>query len=149
MKLQTLIKIICAVLGVVGIIFLFTIVGAGDETIKMAAAEGDYSHVSPMVELARIVLIATLAITLLFSLRTLFSDKKKLKKSLISIGLFGLVVLAGFLMSEGVETPLKDGEVLSATGSRWVETGLRVFYLLAIAAIVSMAWSGARRIFKR
>ena len=43
---------------------------------------------------------------------------------------------------------MKDGEVLSANGSRWVGTGLRMFYILATLAILSMVLSGAKKILK-
>jgi hypothetical protein len=43
---------------------------------------------------------------------------------------------------------MKDGEVLSAAGSRWVGTGLRTFYILAVGAIGAMIFSGVKRFFK-
>ena len=82
MNIQNIIKIISAVLGVLGIIFLFRVMGTGDEEIKMAAMEGDYSTVSPIVSLAQIILVITVVVTLVFSLLNLATDGKKLKKSL-------------------------------------------------------------------
>ena len=72
----------------------------------------------------------------------------KLKKAGISVAAFAAVVLLSFLLSEGVETPMKDGEVLSAAGSRWVGAGLRTFYILAVVAIGAMLYSGVKRFFK-
>jgi hypothetical protein len=43
---------------------------------------------------------------------------------------------------------MKDGEMLSASGSRWVGTGLRTFYILAVVAIGTMVFSGVKRFFK-
>ena len=43
MNFQKIVKIVTAVLGVLGVVFLFRIIGAGDEEIKMAASMGDYS----------------------------------------------------------------------------------------------------------
>lgn len=149
MKIQNIIKIVSAIIGVLAAFFLLRIIGTGDDDIKMAATMGDFGAVSPLVELARIVLIITIAVTLLFSLRGLFSDTAKLKKAGISIGLFVLVILISYLLSDGVETPLKDGEVLSASGSRWVGTGIRTFYILSVIAIGLMVLSGASKIFKR
>ena len=54
-----------------------------------------------------------------------------------------------FALSNGVETPMKDGEVLSASGSRWVGAGLRMFYILAALAVLSMIFSGARKILNK
>jgi hypothetical protein len=43
---------------------------------------------------------------------------------------------------------MKDGEMLSASGSKWVGTGLYTFYFLAIIAIGTMIVTGAKKIFK-
>jgi hypothetical protein len=149
MKIQNIIKIISAVIGVLAAFFLLRIIGTGDDDIKMAATMGDFGAVSPLVELARIVLVLTLAITLIFTLRGLFSDLAKLKKAGIAIGLFLAVVFLSYALSDGVETPLKDGEMLSASGSKWVGTGIRTFYILAVLAIGLMLVSGARKIFNK
>ena len=149
MNIQTIVKIISAVFGLLGAIFLFRIIGVGDEEIKMAASMGDFGTVSPLVSLAIAILSITVIVTLLFSLLSLASSPEKLKKSLIFIGCFLVVTGIAYATSTGVETPMKDGEMLSASGSRWVETGLRMFYILATLAVLSMVFSGAKKILKR
>ncbi|MGB1113190.1 MAG: hypothetical protein ACPG14_00180 [Flavobacteriaceae bacterium] len=149
MNVQTIVKIISAVFGLLGAVFLFRIIGTGDEEIKMAASMGDFGAVSPLVSLSIAILMITVVVTLLFSLLNLASSSQKLKKSLLFIGCFAVVLGIAFAASEGVETPLKDGEILSAAGSRWVGTGIRMFYILAILAILSMVVSGAKKILNR
>ena len=149
MNIQTIIKIISAVFGLLGAIFLFRIIGAGDEEIKMAASMGDFGTVTPLVSLAIAILSITVIVTVLFSLLSLASSPEKLKKSLVFIGCFLLITGIAYAISSGVETPMKDGEMLSASGSRWVETGLRMFYILATLAVLSMVFSGAKKILKR
>ena len=149
MKLQNIIKIISAIIGLLAAFFLLRIIGIGDDEIKMAATAGDFGAVSPLVELARIVLIITISVTLIFTLLGLFSDSAKLKKASISVGLFIGVIAISYLLSDGVETPLKDGEVLSANGARWVGTGIRTFYILALIAISLMLFSGVNKILKK
>ena len=149
MNLQTIVKIVSAVFGLLGVVFLFRIIGAGDEEIKMAASSGDFATVSPLVSLAIAILFITVMITLVFSILNLASSSKKLKKALIFIGCFIVVTIIAYFASDGVETPMKDGEVLSASGSRWVGTGLRMFYILATLAILSMILSGAKKILKK
>ena len=149
MNIQTIVKIISAVFGLLGAIFLFRIIGAGDEEIKMAASMGDFGTVSPLVSLAIAILSITVIVTVLFSLLSLASSPEKLKKSLVFIGCFLLVTGIAYALSSGVETPMKDGEMLSVSGSRWVETGLRMFYILATLAVLSMVFSGARKILNR
>jgi hypothetical protein len=149
MKLQNIVNIISALLGIVGVIFLLRIMGTGDEQIEIDATQGSYSLVTPIIELARIVLILTISVTLIFSLRGLFSNKEKLKKASISIGFFLLIIFISYMASSGVETPMKDGKILSESGSRWVGTGILVFYVLFILAIGLMFISGLRKMFKK
>ena len=149
MNIQTIVKIVSAVFGLLGVVFLFRIIGVGDEEIKMAASAGDFGSVTPLVSLAIAILLITVAVTIIFSLMNLASSSEKLKKSLIFIGCFLAVVGISFVLSTGVETPMKDGEVLSASGSRWVGAGLRMFYILAALAILSMIFSGARKFLNR
>jgi NADH:ubiquinone oxidoreductase subunit 6 (subunit J) len=135
-------------LGVIGLILQVIILNQGDDVIKLNALSGDYGVVSIMVTLALLILAITVVLTLVFSFGNLASDGKKLKKALISIGAFVAVVLLAFLFSSGTETPLKDGDMLSASGSRWIETGLRTFYFLVFIAVGAMLYTGIVRLKK-
>ena len=149
MKLQNIVNIVSALLGIIGVIFLLRIMGTGDEQVEIDASQGNYSLVTPIIELARIVLFLTIFVTLIFSLRGLFSNKEKLKKASISIGFFLLIIFIAYMVSTGVETPMKDGKILSENGSRWVEAGILVFYILFIIAIGLMFLSGLRKMLKK
>ena len=149
MNIQTIVKIISAVFGLLGVVFLFRIIGVGDEEIKMAASIGDYGVVSPLVSVAIAILFVTIAVTVVFSLINLASSPQKLKKSLLFIVCFIVVIGLAFAISSGVETPLKDGEILSVSGSRWVEAGIRMFYILAILAIGSMMFFGVKKLINK
>jgi len=148
MNTQKIFKYTALVLGLIGLILQVVILNQGDDTIKLNALSGDYGVVSTMVTLALIVLAITVSLTLIFSITNLASDPKKLKKALLSIGAFGVVVLVAFLFSSGTETPLKDGDILSAAGSRWIETGLRTFYFLVFIAVGAMLYTGIIRLKK-
>ena len=113
MNVQKITKIVALVLGVLGLIFQVTILSKGDDAIEMDSFAGDFSSVSPMITLALVILAVVVLITVVSSLAALASNPAKLKKALISVAAFALVVLISFVFSEGVETPLKDGEVLS------------------------------------
>ena len=148
MDIQKITKYVVLALGVIGLVLQVIILRKGDDAIEMAGLAGDFSSVSPMIGLALLILIVTVLITLVSSFASLASNTAKLKKAGISIAAFAAVVLLSFLLSEGVETPMKDGEVLSAAGSRWVGAGLRTFYILAVVAIGAMLYSGVKRFFK-
>ena len=104
--------------------------------------EKGLNHIFPLP------LFLSVAATLIFSLKALFANTEKLKKAVIFIGIFLLIVGVAYISSSGVETPLKDGKFLSESGSRWVETGIRTFYILSISAILSMVLSGVKRLIK-
>ena len=149
MNIQKITTIVCASLGLLGVVFLFLIIGKGDDAIEMSAMQGDYGSVSYIILLAQFILLIAVSISLFFSIKNLASDKQNLKKSMMGIGAFLLVILIAFLFSSGVETPMKDGEVLSASGARWVETGIRTFYFLTAIAIGAMVFSSVKKLIKK
>ena len=148
MNFQLIIKVLSGILGLSGAICLFVIMGSGDEVIKENASQGDFSLVSPLILIAQITFILTVAATLIFSLRALFANTEKLKKALIFIGIFIFFIGVAYISSNGVETPLKDGDFLSESGSRWVETGIRTFYILSIIAVLCIILSSVKRLIK-
>jgi hypothetical protein len=81
-------------------------------------------------------------------LAQLFTHKDTLKKTLISLGVFILVIAISYALSEGTAVT-KDGvQIVSESGSKWVGTGLRTFYILAAIAIGSMIYSGVQKLIK-
>jgi hypothetical protein len=148
MNTQKIFTYLALAFGVIGLILQAVILSQGDDSIKMNALAGDYGIVSTMVFLAIIILIITVALTLVFSFSNLAADKSKLRKAMISVGAFIAIVLIAFLFSSGTETSLKDGDMLSASGSRWIETGLRTFYFLVFIAVGSMLYPSIARLKK-
>ncbi len=142
-------RIGCIALGVLGVIFLFLVFMTGDEEIKMAASVGEYGVITPIILLSQLTLLIAIVVTLTFSFKGLMADKAKLKSSMMSFLLFLGVFIIAFLLSNGVETPMRDGKVLSATGSKLVGTGIRVFYILSIVAVGLMVLSGRIRSLKK
>lgn len=149
MNLEKLTRIGCIALGVLGLIFLAIVFASGDDSIKMAAASGNYGVITPIILLSQITLFIAVIVTLVFSLRAIAKDKSKMKNALKSAGLFLIVVVIAFVFSSGVETPMRDGKVLSAMGSRLVGTGIRVFFILSIVAVGLMVFPGTKKIFKK
>ena len=150
MTFHKIIRIVAGILGLLGIIFLVTIISKGDDAIKAAAAGGDTSAVDPMAFVAYATLFVILLFVLLFVLQSLFTNTATLKKTLINVGAFVLLFLiAYFAFAQGVETPLRDGDVLSEGGSKLVGAGLYLFYFLIVIAAVLMVFSGAGKVLKR
>jgi len=149
MNLQKITNISVVLLAVLALIVLAVIIGQGDEYIEMSAMQGNFGAVSLMINLALLVLVVTVAMTLVFSVKNLVSEKSKMKKAGISIGSFLAVFVLAFVLSSGVETPLPDGGILSATQSKLVEAGIRTFYLLTIIAGGIMVYFSVSKYFKK
>jgi hypothetical protein len=149
MNLEKITRIGCIALGVLGLIFLAIVFISGDDSIEMAARSGNYVAITPIIVLSQIILFIAVAVTLTFSLRTIAKDKVKMMNAIKSAGLFLIVVIFAFVLSSGVETPMRDGKVLSAMGSKLVGTGIRVFFILSFIAIALMVFPGTKKIFKK
>ena len=149
MNLQKITNISVVLLAVLALIVLGVIIAQGDEYIEMSAMQGNFGAVSLMINLALLVLVVTVAMTLVFSVKNLVSEKSKMKKAGISIGSFLVVFVLAFVLSSGVETPLPDGGMLSATQSKLVEAGIRTFYLLTIIAGGIMVYFSVSKYFKK
>ena len=149
MNLQKITNISVVLLAVLALIVLGVIIAQGDEYIEMSAMQGNFGAVSVMINLALFVLLVTVLMTLVFSMKNLFSEKSKLKKAGISIGSFLFVFIVAFVLSSGIDTPMQDGKMLSALQSRFVEAGIRTFYLLTLIAGGIMAYFSVSKYFKK
>ena len=149
MNLQKITNISVVLLALLALIVLGVIIGQGDEYIEMSAMQGNFGAVSVMINLALFVLLVTVLMTLVFSMKNLFSEKSKLKKAGISIGSFLFVFIVAFVLSSGIETPMQDGKMLSALQSRFVEAGIRTFYLLTLIAGGIMVYFSVSKYFKK
>ncbi len=141
MALHKILKIVALLLGVAGVIFLAMIIAKGDEAV-VATGEG----VDGFLYIAYITFAITIAFVLFFVLKGVFAGN--IKNTLISVGAFLLIVIISYVLAEGNPMALQDGEMLSASGSKWVGAGLYAFYILAVVAVGSMAFSGIKKIAK-
>ena len=136
---STVSKILSLVSGLIGLIaiyFLVRIIMEGDDAVK-ESLDLQNSLVSPFVSFARIILIITAIIAIVFSLWNLVRQPKLLKKSLISLAaMAALLIIAYGLASDAAVTNasgmvIKDGEAGSV--SKWVSTG--IIYSMILGAI--------------
>jgi hypothetical protein len=142
-KIFNIIKII---FGVVGAILFIRILNAGDEAIE-ADASLQTSVLAPFMWVSYIILGVTVLAVLFFAIKALFTGN--IKKTLLSLGGFILVIVISYAVSSGTETAMRDGDILSANGSRWVSAGLVAFYILAALAVLAMFLSSVRKIITK
>lgn len=144
--MSKVINIIKIIFGIVGAILFVRILNAGDDAIEADAALQS-SVVAPFMWVSYIILGITVLMVLFFSVKALFTGD--VKKTLLSVGGFIVIIVVSYLVSSGTETALRDGDVLSASGSRWVSTGLTAFYILAALAVLAMLLSSVKKILTR
>ncbi len=161
MKISKILSYVILAVGAIGAVLLFLmgknfttlmdnygITEAKDlvkDTTSSAFAEAT-SLVSPMYNLTLVIFVIIIIATLIAVFTALAKNPAGLKKAGIGIVAFLVVIGIGFAMANGVETPMKDGEVLSASGSKWVGTGLYAFYFLAAIAVGLMLLSGVKKL---
>ena len=80
-----------------------------------------------------------------YSLKNVISDKAALRNTLKTLGAFlVLFLICYFVLARGEETPLRDGKMLSAAGSKLISAALFMFYSLILIASGSMLWFGIK-----
>jgi len=129
MGLHKVLRIVALLLAVGGIISLLMVLLNGQ-------------GLDAQMYIAYVTLALVVLLVLIFVIKGLAAGN--LKRTLASVGIFLLIVVIAYVMADGVETEMRDGEILSQSGSQWVGTGLNTFYILAVVAIGSMIYSGIK-----
>ena len=146
MDLQKLLKIVAIVIGVISIFFLGSILSTGNEAIKAGESSGT---VNVFMYVSYAVLLIAVLIVLTFTVLNLVSNTSGFKNTLIGIGAFVVLsLLCYFGFADGVEAPLKDGDMLSANRSKLIGAGLYLFYFLALIAGGIMLGFGIKKMVK-
>ncbi len=145
MTLHKILKYLALVIGVIGLILWGRVLMAGDDAIE-SSADVQASVVTPFLIVAYIIFAIVVLIVAFYVIKGLFTGD--IKKTLLSIGSFLLIVVVAYLVTSGTETVLNDGEVISASTNHWVGAGLVTFYILACIAILLMVVSGVRKLIK-
>ena len=146
MNSQKIITQVAAIVGVISIVFLGSIIGAGDEAVKAGEAS---TSVNTFMYIAYAVLAITLVLVVLFTLKNVFTNTSGLKNTLIGVGAFIVVLVIAYAVSGGDTMTYKYNGLVATSGeSTMVGAGLVAFYILIVVAAVAMMLGGARKMFK-
>ena len=142
-KISKILSLVSGFIGLIAIYFLVRIIMEGDDAVK-ESLELQNSLVSPFVSFAKVILIITAIIAVVFSLWNLVRQPKLLKKTLISLaGLAVLLLLASMLATAEATRNLsgniiKDGE--AGPTSKWVSTGIWYSMILGGIGLAFFLW---------
>ena len=134
MGLHKILKIVALILSLAGIVLWLMILTGGE------GVEG-------LIYVAYITLAIILAFVVFFVFKGIFQGD--IKKTMLSVGAFLLVVVIAYVMAEGVEAEMPNGKILSAGNSKWVGAGLYAFYILAFVAVGAMAMGSIKKLMSK
>ena len=134
MNSYKIIKYIALALSLLGVLFVIMIQ-------MLDVLQGiDYILIVSYLMMALIV-----SSVLFYTLKKVISDKDSLRSALKILGAFlVLFLICYFVLARGEETPLRDGKMLSAVGSKLISAALFMFYSLILIASGSMLWFGIK-----
>jgi len=90
---------------------------------------------------AYVIMALIVSSVLFYSVKNIVSDKESLRSTLKTVGIFlVLFLICYFVLARGEETPLRDGKMLSAAGSKLISAALFMFYSLIAIASGAMLW---------
>lgn len=147
MNIQKIIKIVALVIGLIAVFFLVRIITIGDEAI--AADVANQGILSAFITLALVVLAIAAIAAVVFSLVNIVSNPDKLKKTLLSVGVFVAILLVAFFMSSGEERILNDGSTLTEFQSQMIEGSIKAFYILIMLAAGLMLFFGVKKMLSK
>lgn len=140
-----IVKIVLAVLGLIGALLWFQL----PSTDVPASEAMESSSINFMFIITYILLAIAVFFSLVFSLLNLFSNPKSLKKSLMVIGGFLLVVAISYGLASGTDVSIEEmanrGIATSESTIKRIGMGLNVFFILTIIAVGAMLWGGLRK----
>jgi len=147
MNIQKIVKIVALVIGLIAVFFLVNIMTLGDEAIKADAA--NQGVLSGFATLAYVVLAIAAITAIVSSLVNLISQPEKLKKTVMSLGVFLIVLAVAWFASSGEERLLSDGTTLTSGQSQMIEAGIKAFYILILLAAGLMLFFGVKKMFSK
>jgi hypothetical protein len=127
-KISKIITYVITLLALIGIILLVRVLMAGEEAVENDVDVAN-KVVSPLVYFSQYLLYFAVGITLVLSLGGLFKNPESLKKTLLGLGVLGLLFLGAYSLSDSnivldnADIVLPGGEEGSST-NRFVGTGI-------------------------
>ena len=98
-----------------------------------------------MLIVAYLIMGLIVSSVVFYTLKNVIADKKAMKSTLKTLGAFLILFLiCYFVLARGEDTPLRDGKMLSAAGSKLISAALFMFYSLIAIASGAMLWFGIK-----
>lgn len=150
-KKSRILTFVIGIIGLIGFYFFIRIVMEGDDAINEdAGLQG--SILSPFISFSIFLLIATAAISVVFSMLNMAKHPEVLKRTLMGVAAMALllVVAYAFATDEAVTDAMgkiiKDGEAGSV--SKWVSTLINYSFILGAIGLGFFLYDFVRSLVK-
>ena len=147
--MNKIVKIVLAVIGVLAAIMWYQL-PSKDVPVSEAIDNGAMNF---MFVIMYLLLAIAIAASLLFTIKNYFSNPKSLKKTLMLVVGFLVVVAIAYALSDGadgtVEAMASRGVETTESTVKNIGTGLNVFFFLVIIAVANMAWGGFKKVMNK
>lgn len=140
-KLSKILSVVTGLIGLVAVFFLIRIIMEGDDVVK-ESVDIQNSLVSPYITFAVWVLAITAGLAIVFSIWNLIKHPQLLKRTLISLALFGVLLAVSYMLASDAAVTNVSGNVLedgeAGPVSKWVSTGIWYTMILGSIAILGI-----------
>ena len=138
-KISKIITYVVTLLALIGIILLVRVLMAGEEAVENDVNVAN-KVVSPLVYFSQYLLYFAIGVTLVLSLGGLFKNPESLKKTLLGLGVLGLLFVGAYSLSDSnivldnADIVLQGGEEGSSI-NRLVGTGIWFSVILGLIGL--------------
>ncbi len=147
--MHKIIKIVLIVVGLLGALLWFLLPSS-----DVPAAEASQNTAMNLMFVMTYVLLAIAIIaSLLFTLAKLISSPESLKKSLLTLAGFAVVVVIAYVFASGTDVDMaglaKNGIITTEGTVKAIGAGLNVFVIMTAVAIILMMVPGVKGLFSK
>jgi uncharacterized membrane protein len=143
--MQKIIKIVLIAVGVLSAI-LWYLLPSSDMPAAEAAQSG---AMNTMFIITYLLLGIAVVVSLIFTLKNLFSNPQGLKKTLFVIGGFALVVVISYVLASGTDVAPEFMAMEDESTIKKIGMGLNVFFILTIIAVASLIVPAIKNMFSK
>lgn len=143
MGLYKILKYVAYLVGALGVILFVWLLAKGDAALTESADLQD-SILNPFLTLTWVVIGIAILSVLIFVVLKFFEGN--IKEIMISLGAFIVVFLIAFVTSSSDPITYPNGAGISGQGAKWMETGLTMFYILGVVAVVALLVSSVKKL---
>ncbi|WP_036151810.1 hypothetical protein [Maribacter forsetii] len=143
--MQKIIKIALIAIGVLSAI-LWYLLPSSDMPAAEAAQSG---AMNTMFIITYLLLGIAVVVSLVFTLKNLFSNPQGLKKTLFVVGGFLLVVGVSYVLASGTDVDPEFAAMSDEGTIKNIGMGLNVFFILTIIAVLSLVIPSVKNMFSK